>query len=90
MSIVINPAVCGSLQSNDCLVEVAPADTLIIEVQSPLKDRFGDLMEAAVRTSLQAAGIEKAYVRVTDRGALDCTIRARTKVALERAGRSHS
>lgn len=82
------PAVCGSLQSNDCLVEVAPADELTIEVDSPLKDRFGALMEAAVHESLADLNIATAYVRVTDRGALDCTIRARTKVALERAQRS--
>lgn len=90
MSKLLHPAVCGSLQSNDCLVEVAPAETLIIELQSPLKDRFGALMEAAVLTSLEDSGIDQAYVRVTDRGALDCTIRARTKVALERAMRKES
>jgi len=77
-------SVCGSLQSNDCLVEAAPADTLHIELESPLKDRFGAQMLAAVRDAAHALGVTAAYIRVTDKGALDCTLRARTKTALQR------
>lgn len=79
------PSVCGSLQSNDCLVEVMPADTLRIELFSPLEDRFGAHMTAAAQAAAEALGVTGARIRITDKGALDCTIRARTAVALMRA-----
>lgn len=78
-------AVAGSLQSNDCLVEIAPLDHLEIELQSPLKDRFGTQMLDAAKTVIQEQQVTAGRVRITDKGALDCTIRARVKTAILRA-----
>ena len=46
--------------------------------------QFGDAIEAAVRAVLAECGVEKARVKVMDRGALECVIRARVETALLR------
>lgn len=83
--IIKKRAVAGSLQSNDCLVEIAPLDHLDIELLSPLKDRFGEQMLEAAKAVLTEQQITTGRVRITDKGALDCTIRARVKTAVLRA-----
>ena len=47
---------------------------------------YGDTIEAVIRDACREAGIEDAEVDVRDKGALDCTIRARTLTAITRAG----
>ena len=47
--------------------------------------QFGDAIEASVRAVLAAFGVTGAKLRVVDRGALDCTIRARVETAIKRA-----
>ena len=48
--------------------------------------QFGPAIEAAVRQELARQGVEDAQVRVQDKGALECTIRARVETAILRAG----
>ena len=47
--------------------------------------QFGDAIEAAVREVLQENGVERATVKVMDRGALECVIRARVETAVLRS-----
>ena len=67
----------GTLESNDAVITVAEAPAgsgIIID------------LEAVIRDACREAGIEDAEVDVRDKGALDCTIRARTLTAITRAG----
>ena len=80
------PSVCGSLESNDILIRLQPAErTLEIELESIVKVQFGDAIELVIRRTLEELGVEGVAVFATDKGALDCTIRARVETAVARA-----
>lgn len=79
----------GTLESNDAVITVAEAPAgsgIIIDLESSVKAAYGDAIEAVIRDACREAGIEDAEVDVRDKGALDCTIRARTLTAITRAG----
>lgn len=81
-------AMAGTLESNDALVSVEPIDSGIeIELTSPVEKQFGTQMRAVIRQTLEALEAEAVRVTVVDRGALDCTLRARVETALTRAGK---
>jgi citrate lyase subunit gamma (acyl carrier protein) len=75
----------GTLQSNDCLVEVRPAPSLTVTIESPVFLQFGKRIEEVAREIAGALFVENASICIFDRGALDCTIRARVRTALLRA-----
>lgn len=90
MKTVEKAAQAGTLESGDILVVVAPAtaeqDGIVIELQSLVMAQYGDAIRATIAATLQAQGVTQAAVQATDRGALDCTIRARVLTALARGG----
>ena len=84
---LIRKAVAGTLESSDALVEVSPAPGVELAIESAVMAQFGDAIEKFVREVLAQFAVEGAAVRVTDRGALDCTIRARVEAAVKRAAK---
>jgi len=84
---LIRKAVAGTLESSDALVEVSPAPGVELEIESAVLAQFGDAIETCVREVLAQFDVTDAAVRITDRGALDCTIRARVEAALKRAAK---
>lgn len=85
MAEIIRPASAGTLESSDVYVEIEPWDQGIeINLESVVKAQFGESIESAVRETLAACGVERAKVTVTDRGALDCVLRARVEAAAAR------
>ena len=83
---VARGAVAGSLESSDAMVTVSPGEGLSVLIESVVMKQFGPAIEEAVRQVLKEQGVEAASVKVQDRGALDCTIRARVETAIRRAG----
>ena len=81
----IKNAVAGTLESGDIMVQIAPGDGLQVELQSSVAAQFGRQIKAVITETLTGLGIENAYVKATDKGALDCTIRARVTAAAVRA-----
>lgn len=79
-------AASGSLESSDAMVTISPGEGLTVEIESVVMKQFGPAIEAAVRQELARQGVEDAQVRVQDKGALECTIRARVETAILRAG----
>ena len=77
-------ASAGTMESSDVYVEIEPAETLEIQLESVVLAQFGEEIDAVVREVLQENGVEKANVRVIDRGALECVIRARVETAILR------
>ena len=78
------PAKAGSLESNDILIQVYPAADRTIELESPVKQQFGDAILAVINEGLDEMQVEAVRVIAKDRGALDFAIRARVRTALER------
>lgn len=78
-------AVAGTLESSDAYVEIEPwGDGLEVFLESVVESQFGDSIRQSVRQVLQEQKVEHARVRVVDRGALDCVIRARVETAVRR------
>ena len=83
---IIKKACAGTLESSDTYVEIEPAKGLSVKIDSVVMERFGEAITKTVYGELSALGIENAAVSVSDRGALDCVIRARIETAVKRAG----
>ena len=86
MAGIVRHAHAGTLESSDVYVELAPRDEGIeLELESAVLAQFGDEIRAAVLETLSEQGIDSAWVRLVDKGALDCVIRARVETAAQRA-----
>ena len=83
----LKQATAGTMESGDIMIQIAPADHegLDIQLQSSVAFQFSDQIREVIRETLTVLGITKADVHATDKGALDCTIRARTTAAAVRA-----
>lgn len=85
MNPILYPASAGTLESSDVFVEIAPAENGIeIDLNSVVQAQFGEEILAVVREVLTECGVENASLRIQDRGALDCVIRARVETAVNR------
>ena len=85
MEKIICRATAGTLESSDVFVTLEPCDSgLEIEIDSVVKNQFGDAIRAAVEDVLKEQNVTSARVSVVDRGALDCVIRARVETAVLR------
>ena len=82
---IARKAQAGTMQSSDLVVQVEPAEGLVVEIQSTVKKQFEHLIRARVEAVLQAQGVVAGRVLINDRGALDYAIQARLETALARA-----
>lgn len=80
-------AMAGTLESSDVLVTVSPREGEGVEytIESIVLKQYGRRIRSVTEEMTTAAGLTGAAVRVQDRGALECTLRARLETALERA-----
>lgn len=83
-------ATAGSLESSDVLVTVSPAAGADVEyqIESIVIKQFGKRIRSVTEEVVAASGLKGALVRVQDRGALECTLRARLETAIDRAAQS--
>ena len=75
----------GTMESSDIYVEVMPLPSgsgIELTVNSVVYAQFGDAIEATIMDTLQALEIEDMRVIANDRGAVDCTIKARVETAV--------
>ena len=86
MDIKIAKASCGTMESSDAYMELEPiAGATQIELQSVVEHQFGDSIRARAAQMLREEGIENVRLNIVDRGALECTLRARLETLIERA-----
>ena len=78
-------ASAGTLESSDCLVTVEPGNGISLELSSSVMNQYGRQIKATVLDTLQRLGVENAAVTVVDKGALDCTLKARVECAVFRS-----
>ena len=81
---LIKSAVAGTMESSDAYVEIEPAEGLDIQLESVVGQQFGDAICAVVKDVLTEQDVENAKIRVVDRGALECVLRARIETAIVR------
>ena len=82
---IVKPAAAGTMESSDVYVEVEPGTQgLQLHLESVVAQQFGQSILETVREVFAENGVENANVRVVDRGALDCVIRARVETAILR------
>lgn len=89
MAQVTRTGQAGTLESNDIIVTVAPCEQgsgINIELESIVLAQYGEAILSTMKAIIKELGITDIQVKALDRGALDCTIRARTLAALARAG----
>ena len=79
-------AVAGTLESSDCMVTIEPAEKgLEIELESTVIRQYGRQIRKVANETLKRLDVKKARVSIVDKGALDCTIKARVECAVMRA-----
>ena len=82
---IIRYATAGTLESSDVYVEIEPGkDGISIQLESVVLEQFGDAIQLAVQDVLKTLNVENAKVRIADRGALECVLRARVETAVLR------
>ena len=79
------PAVAGTLESSDCMVTVEPGKGIELELSSSVMNTYGRQIKETVLDTLSRLGVEEGKVTVVDKGALDCTLRARVECAVLRS-----
>ena len=79
-------AVAGTLESSDAQVTVEPGSNGIeLSLSSSVMNQYGRQIRQTVLETLERLGVEYAAVTVVDKGALDCTIKARVECAVYRS-----
>ena len=79
-------AVAGTLESSDCMVTVEPAGKGIeLEIDSAVMMQYGRVIKEVALETLDRLDVQNARVSIIDKGALDCTIKARVECAVMRA-----
>lgn len=86
---ILKPAIAGTLESSDAQVTVEPGEGGIeLALTSSVMNQYGRQIKAAVLETLERLEVTSARVTVVDKGALDCTLKARVEAAaLRGAGR---
>ena len=83
---ILKAAMAGTLESSDAQVMVEPADDGIeLTLESSVMNQLGRQIKATVLETLERLGVANARVSVVDKGALDCTIKARVECAVFRS-----
>lgn len=86
MNKIKRKAVVGNEKQNaDCVIEIKPRTSGVkINLNSLVKNQYGDDIKKAVKSELKKQKVEAAEVTITDRGAIDPVLRARLECVIKR------
>ena len=87
---ILKSAAAGTLESSDCLVTVEPGEGITLDLSSSVMNQYGRQIKAAVLETLERLGVQNANVTVVDKGALECTLKARVECAVFRSSDASS
>lgn len=83
---ILKPAMAGTLESSDAQVTVEPGNGKIeLSLESSVMNQYGRQIRQTVLETLDRLGVTSANVTMVDKGALDCTIKARVECAVMRS-----
>lgn len=81
-------AVAGTLESSDAMVTVEPNEEgkgIELELESSVIHQYGRRIREVVLETLGRLEVKDAVVHINDKGALDCTLKARVECAVFRS-----
>ena len=80
------PAMAGTLESSDCQVTVEPGNGSVeFSLESAVINQYGNQIRKVVLQTLENLDVKDVKISVVDKGALDCTIKARVEGAVFRS-----
>ncbi|UUX33206.1 citrate lyase acyl carrier protein [Fundicoccus culcitae] len=84
---ITRTASAGTVESCDIMVTIEPNrdNGIQIDLQSSVEKQFGEQIKEVLVKTLEKLDVNNVNVLAVDQGALDCTIEARTVVAVYRA-----
>ena len=82
---ILKSAGAGTLESSDCMVTVEPGEGISLDLSSSVMNQYGRQIKAAVLETLDRLDVKNANVTVVDKGALECTLKARVECAVFRS-----
>ena len=84
--VIQKTAIAGTLESSDCMVTVEPGEGKIdLDLDSAVIRQYGKQIRKVILETLQRLDVTDAKITVVDKGALDCTIKARVECAVYRS-----
>lgn len=81
-------AVAGTLESSDCMVTIEPVEKgtgIVFDLDSTVIRQYGYQIRKVTMETLENLDVSDIKVTIVDKGALDCTIKARVEGAVYRA-----
>ncbi len=79
-------AVAGTLESSDAMVTIEPGyGNIELELSSSVMNQYGRQIKETILQTLSRLNVHSAKVTVVDKGALDCTLKARVECAVYRS-----
>ena len=82
---ITKSAMAGTLESSDAQITVEPGTGLELDIQSSVLNQYGLQIRDTVVETLKRLDVADAKVTVVDKGALDCTLKARVECAVFRS-----
>ena len=83
---ITRPAVAGTLESSDCQVMIEEGDGKVeFSLESSVINQYGNQIRKVALETLKNLGVDNAKVTMVDKGALDCTLKARIEAAVYRS-----
>lgn len=83
---ITRPAVAGTLESSDCQVTVEKGNGGIeFSLDSTVINQYGNRIRQVAMETLERLGVDNIRLTIVDKGALDCTIKARIEGAIYRS-----
>ncbi len=84
---LVKTGMAGTVESGDILVEIEKQNASGVDIQldSTVMGLYGRRIREVIQETVDSCGVTGIRVTASDKGALDCTIRARVKTALLRA-----
>ena len=80
------PAIAGTLESSDCQVTVEAGEGKVdFLLESAVINQYGNQIKKVAYETLENLGIDNVKLTIVDKGALDCTIKARIEAAVYRS-----
>ncbi len=87
---IIKTGVAGTMESSDIIITIEPSknDSIELNLESDVMQQYGEQIRNTILETLAELNVTSAIVNAVDKGALDCTVAARTLAAAYRAAES--